>query len=85
MARRRWLGPRLTLAQVKALETEKMQQRTEKSIGELMADNEDSKAEPVHEDMRRISLIEFLVLYGLLWFLIVLCAAFFSALLQHPA
>jgi hypothetical protein len=92
MARRQRLGPRSTLAQVKALETEKMRERTEKRIGELMADNEDSdtdseeegsKAEPVHEGMRRISLLEFL-LYGLLWFLVVLCAAFFSAPLQHP-
>jgi hypothetical protein len=92
MPRRRRLGPQLTLAQVKALETDKMQQRTERRIRikELMANKEDSdtdseeegsKAEPVHLGMRTISLLEVLV-YGLVWFLIVLCAAFFSALLR---
>jgi hypothetical protein len=83
----------LTLVQVKALETEKMRQRTERRIGELMADKEDSGtdseeegsiAEPVHQGMRAISLLEFVV-YGLLWLLIVLCAAFFYALLRHAA
>ena len=58
-----------------------------------MADDEDrgtgseeegNKAEPVHQGVRTISLLEFAV-YGLLWFLIVLCAAFFYALLRHAA
>ncbi len=53
----------MTLAQVKALEIEKMRQRTERRIGELMADKEDSGtdseeersiAEPVHQGMRTI-------------------------------
>jgi hypothetical protein len=93
MPPRRRLGPRLTLAQVKAVETDKMKRRTERRIRELMeheedidADSEDEEGRggPVHQGMRTISLFEFVV-YGLLWFLIFCCAAFFHALLRHPA
>ncbi len=93
MPPRRRLGPRLTLAQVKAVETDKMRRRTETRIRELMGHEEDSDSDseeeerrggPVHQGMRTISLFEFVV-YGLLWFLIVCCAAFFRALLRHPA
>ncbi len=87
MPPRRRLGPRLTLAQVKAVETEKMRRRTESRIRELMGHEEDSGSDPeeeerrggpVHQGMRTISLFEFVV-YGLLWFLILFCAAFFQS------
>jgi hypothetical protein len=67
-----------------------MRQRTERRIRELMGDEEDSGSDSeetkriVDQGLRTISMLEFLV-YGLLWFLIVLCAAFFYALLRHEA
>jgi hypothetical protein len=48
------------------------------------SEEEGSIAEPVQQGMRTISLLEFVV-FGLLWVLIVLCAAFFYALLRHAA
>ncbi len=80
----------MTLAQAKASETDKMRQRTERRIRELMGDEEDSGSDSeetkriVGQGLRTISMLEFLV-YGLRWFLIVLCAAFFYALLRHEA
>ena len=61
--------PRRTLAQVKAHETEQMRRRTEQRIAELMRDE---GAQPNHFMQ--------LMTYGLIWYIIYMCSAFFLEL-----
>jgi hypothetical protein len=60
---------RRTLAQVKAHETEQIRRRTKKRIAELMRDE---GAQP--------SFFMQLLTYGLIWYIIYMCSAFFLEL-----